>query len=849
MRPFTFLCGAVMMAGLGSSCTSRRATVPTPAPGPVNSQPPGTGVPQPAARQGPAARQDTTPRIRPYTEIIPSSARTDSGVMHVHWVGERLYFEIPDTLLGRDFLMMTSVAATPAGLGAFSASGTVLHQQVLRWERRSDRVLLRKRSYTNVADDGTPVAASVQVNNLEPIIQTFDIRAENGDSSAVVIEVTELYKDDVPAIGPLSNTQRNTYRIRRLDPRRTLIDYARSYPLNVEVRHTLTFDAAEPPSDADASTITVQLQQSLVLLPADPMRPRYADPRVGFFALNQVNFGLDEQKAATQTFIRRWRLEPKDPAAYARGELVEPVKPIVYYVDPATPERWRPWVRRGIEAWLPAFEAAGFRNAILARDPPSESEDPEWNPEDVRYSSIRWVANMTRNAVGPSVSDPRSGEIIDSDVMFFHNHLRSYRNRLLIETAAANPAARTLDMPDTLLGEAIKAVITHEVGHAIGLPHNMIASSAYPVDSLRSPGFTQRWGLTPTIMDYARQNYVAQPGDGNVRFIRMLGPYDLYVINWGYRVIPEERTPEDERAVLNRWIREHDGDPRYRFGPQQGGLPIDPGAQTEDLSDDPVRASGYGIANLKRVVPFLVEWTTTPGEAYADLDELYEETVDMWNLYTGHALSLVGGVHQTLKASDQAGPVFAPATRERQRGAVEFLTREVFATPSWIVPEDLLRRVEHAGAVDRVRQMQANRLNQLLDPGRLQRLIEQEAFDPRSAYRLVDLFDDLRRGIWGELERTGPIEVYRRNLQRAHLERLEYLLTQEPAAPPAQAQAAQRTNVDVSQSDIRALARAQLTELETAARRRAPTTADRVTRYHLEDVAARIAATLRPEGR
>ncbi|HXV85107.1 MAG TPA: zinc-dependent metalloprotease, partial [Gemmatimonadales bacterium] len=679
--------------------------------------------------------------MRAYGDVITAAARTDSGVLQVHWVGERLYFEIPDSLLGRDFLMMTSVAATPAGLGAFAASGSVAQQQVLRWQRRGDRLLLRKRSYANVAQDSTAVAMSVELNNLEPIIQAFEIRARNPDSSASVIEVTELYKEDVPAIGGLSNSQRTSFRIRRLDPRRTLIDYARSYPQNVEVRHTLTYDAGEPPSDAAANTITVQLQQSLVLLPLVPMRPRYADPRVGFFSINQVNFGLDAQKAATQTFIRRWRLEPRDPAAYARGELVEPVKPIVYYLDPATPERWRRWVREGIEAWRPAFEAAGFRNAIIARDPPSPADDPEWSAEDVRYSSIRWVANLTRNAVGPSVSDPRTGEIVDSDVMFFHNHLRSYRNRLLIETGAANPAARTLEIPDTLLGEALKAVITHEVGHAIGLPHNMIASSSYPVDSLRSPSFTQRWGLTPTIMDYARQNYVAQPEDGNVRFVRMLGPYDDYVINWGYRVIPAARTPEDERSTLNRWIRERDGDPRFRYGPQQGGLPIDPSTQTEDLSDDPVRASGYGMANLKRVVPNLVAWTTKPGEDYGELNEIYDETLGMWNTYVGHVLTLVGGVHQTLKASDQPGAVFQAAPRERQRAAVDFLVREVFTTPTWLMPEDILRRIEHAGAVDRLRQTQASRLNQLLEPGRLQRLIEQEAFDPRGAYRLVDLFD------------------------------------------------------------------------------------------------------------
>lgn len=827
---------AVLAVGL-VACSGGRAAAPaSAAPTPSNQ----------AAAPRPAQRADTAPpRIRRYSEVITRAARTDSGVIHVHWVGERLFFEIPDSLLGRDFLMTTSIAATPAGLGAFSASGTVTQEQVLRWVRHGDRVLLRRASYTNIASDSTPVARSVRANNLEPIVFTFDIRALNADSSTVVLEVTDFYKDDVPAISPLGTEARTRYRVRRLDPRRTLIDYARSYPLNVEVRHTLTFDAGEPPSDADAGTITVQLQQSLVLLPAVPMRPRYADPRVGWFGLTRVNFGLDEQKAASQRFIQRWRLEPKDPAAYARGELVEPVKPIVYYLDPATPERWRPWVRSGIEAWQPAFEAAGFKNAILARDPPSPAEDPEWSPEDVRYSSIRWAANLTRNAVGPSVADPRTGEIIDSDVIFFHNHLRSYRNRLLIETGAANPAARTLDMPDSLLGEAIKAVITHEVGHAIGLPHNMIASSAYPVDSLRSPGFTRRWGLTPTIMDYARQNYVAQPGDGDVRFIRMLGPYDLYVVNWGYRVLPDAATSEAERPVLDRWIREHDGDPRYRFGPQQGA-PVDPNTQTEDLGDDPVRASGYGIANLKRVVPSLVQWTTKPREDYGDLSEVYGELVGMWNLYTGHVQTLVGGVHMTLKASDQPGPVFVPVPRERQRAAVQFLAREVFATPAWLVPEDILRRIEHAGAVDRVRQLQATRLNQLLEPGRMQRLIEQEAFAAQGAYRLVDLFDDLRRGVWAELDGGAAIDVYRRNLQRAYIERLEYLLTQEPPAPPPQVQGLARNPVDVSQSDIRALARAQLSEIEAAARRRLAATRDRVTRYHLADVAARIAGILRP---
>jgi hypothetical protein len=829
-------------------------------------QPPQTQPPQqpnPAAQPGGQAGQQgqgqQPRRPRPYAQVITNRAVSDPGGITVHRVDDRHYFEVPDSLTRRDFLLVTRVASVPTNFGGFTSAGTSLQNRVVRFERETDRVILRSLGVDAYADDSLPIAQSVAVNNFGPVLAAFPIQAFGRDSATYVIDVTEFFAGDTPGISGLNAAARRQYQVRRFDPARSYISTVKSFPLNIEVRHVQTFDAAEPPSDRTGGTISIEMRQSVVLLPKQPMRPRYADERIGFMTVERVNYGLDEQKAATQRFIRRWRLEPKDPAAYARGELVEPVKPIVYYLDPATPAKWRPYVRAGIEDWQKPFEVAGYKNAVQAKDPPTPEQDPDWDPEDIRYSVVRWAASTVRNAVGPSTADPRTGEIIESDITWYHNHMRSYRNRLMIETGAANAAARSLEIPEELMGETMRKVITHEVGHALGLPHNMIASSSFPVDSLRKASFTRKYGVSATIMDYARQNYIAQPGDGlePKDFIRRLGPFDDYVINWGYRTLPQAATPEAERPILNAWYVDQKGPMAYRYVPQGLGS-MDPRVQTEDMSDNPVRASGYAVANLKRVVPNLVTWIAKPGRDYEDLEEIYTETIGMWSQYMGHVITLIGGVNVDLKTGEQAGPVYHPVAKAKQKEALQFLADNVVRTPSWLAPEDILSRIGPPSGGGAIATRQANVITQLLDSRRLTRLAESERLNEADAYELAEYLGDVRRVVWGTPGTGASPDANRRMMQRVYLERLDALIS--PPPPPAaaqggpggggggppQQQGALLAAPNVPRTDLPALARSQVRAIREDARRAATSSPAGVLRAHWQDIADRADAILEP---
>ena len=802
-------------------------------------QDPPQSPPAGAGGQERPGRPEQQPEIKPFDKVITKDAKSDEGIFNIHTVKEKVYYEIPKTELGKEFLWVSQIAKTTLGVGY---GGQAAGNRVVKWERKGNRILLRNVSYEVVADPRLPVSRAVQAANNDTIIMAFNIEALGKEDSAV-IDVSKLFTTEVTEF-----SARTRLRARGFDATRSFIEKTKSFPNNIEVEVSQTYTS--PPEATPVgggggpapvpnpfaqgmragTNATVVMHYSMVKLPEKPMMPRIFDERVGYFTIRQTDYGIDEQRAPQRTYITRWRLEKKDPNA----EISEPIKPIVYYVDPATPTKWVSWIKKGIEDWQPAFEAAGFKNAIIAREAPSKAEDPNWDPEDARYSCIRYLPSTIENASGPHVSDPRTGEILESDIQYYHNVMNLQRDWYFLQVGPLDARAKKLPLPDDLMGRLVEYVVAHEVGHTLGFQHNMKASALYPVEKVRDPQWLKTMGHTPTLMDYSRFNYVAQPED-NIPLedlIPKIGPYDKWATMWGYKPIPGARTAEEEKKTLDEWAREQDTKPYLRFSTADS-RGSDPGENTEAVGDaDAIVATGLGIKNLKRVADMLLPATSHPGEPYDDLEELYGRMLGQWATELNHVAGLVGGFNSQQKHAGQEGVRFTIVPKERQAAAVRFLNENAFATPSWAVRPEILRRIEVVGALARVNAAQERVLNSLLNNTRFDRLVEQEALDGVASYKPADFLFDVRKGIWSELD-AGPvrIDVYRRNLQNSYLDLLSAKLNGRPAVT----------------DDYRALIRAELRDLNTAITTAQARATDRQTRAHLADAKDQIAKALDPK--
>ena len=832
-----------------------------------------TATPPTANTASPTAAGPPRVAIKPYREVITKAAKTSKGLFTAHQIDDKYYLEIADSLLGREFMAITRIAKAPTGAGY---GGELANRQVLRWERGPDkRLLLRVVSYINVGTAGgdtLPISQAVRNSNVEPIAAAFDIRAIRKDSSSV-IDVTDFFRNDNQVVS-LTPTTKFRYRITTAAADRSFIQTVKSYPINTEVRVVRTFNVnttPTPPSPVpsplptvalpggnDAGAVTMEINTSMILLPKVPMRKRLFDSRVGYFANTYTVYDDNSQRTEDETFAVRWRLEPKNDADAERqkkGELIEPKKPIVYYIDPATPTKWRPFLKAGVADWQKAFEKAGWKNAVMAKD--WDRADTTLSLEDARYSVIRYFASDIENAYGPNVNDPRSGEIIESHIGWYHNVMNLLRKWYVVQGAAVDVRARKPKFDDELMGQLVRFVSSHEVGHTLGLRHNFGSSHATPVEKLRDKAFIAQNGHTASIMDYARFNYVAQPEDGITDLFPRIGTYDVWAVEWGYKPIYDTKDATADKLVLNEMVKSHEKDPRYWFGTEIN--PMDPRSQSEDLGDNAMKASEYGIKNLKRIMPNLPEWTREEAEDYDKLREMHGEIVSQFRRYMGHVTKYVGGIYETPRTYDQTGlTVYEPTPRALQKEAISFLNAQLFQTPTWLLDPKILPLVRPDQGIDYIRTLQETTLNSLTDVGRLSRLIETgtgvlgQTTTP--GYSLIEFMTDLQNGIFKELTTNKPVDLFRRNLQKVYAEKLIAVLNTPPSSGGAATPfggAGFRFNpgpvTDIRKSDIMSVVRGQLVSLQRSIGAAIPRQTDTMSRYHLADLQARIQQALDPK--
>ncbi len=789
--------------------------------------PPKTETPTPK-------KEPETKGPKAYNQVITNKAKSSKGFIQVHKLDNKYFFEIPDSIMNRDLLVVNRISQSAADnrKGFTGYAGDIIGSNVIRFENGpNDKVFIRSISFSERSNDSTGMYISVQKSNLQTIIAAFDIKAYKADSVSKfrnsVIDITDFVNGDNNLLF-FSEAAKKNLTLGMYYSDRSYIDTVKAFPINVEIKTVKTY-AHKPASGTETprDPFTYELNSSIVLLPAKPMKSRYADPRVGYFTRSYTDFDKNPQGVERVSMITRWRLEPKeeDMEKYKNGELVEPKKPIVFYIDPSTPKKWVPYLIQGVNDWQSAFEKAGFKNAIFALEAP---DNPEWSLEDARHSAIVYKPSTIPNASGPHIHDPRSGEIIESHINWYHNVMELLRNWYFIQTAAVDPRARTLNFDDELMGQLIRFVSSHEVGHTLGLRHNFGSSATVPVEKLRDKKWVEANGHTPSIMDYARFNFIAQPEDNITEkgLFPRIGIYDDWSIDWGYRYYPQFETAQDEVSYLNKLVIDKlASDIRYTFGGETD--PNDPRNQNEDLGDNAMKASFYGIKNLKRILPNLLEWTKEPDKDYTAAARMYGEVVTQFNRYMGHVAKNIGGIYTTPKKVEQEGDVIEFVNAKTQLEALNFLNEQLFATPMWLVDKNLINKAMINPTVN-IGNVQRSVINRLISKFTFDKMILDETLNGKKAFTAMQMLDIMKRKVWAELQGGKPVDTYRRNLQKIYVDALAAVLQSDPTQ-----------GNKITTSDAAGIARVHLSQLRTEIAR-AQSSATGITKAHYTDLTAQI---------
>lgn len=783
-------------------------------------------------------------KIQPFEKVITSKAVSDEGIITVHKVEDKYYFEIPDKALKKEFLVVTRLtkAGAEMRMGTVGYAGDQISQNVISFEKGpNDKVFLRSISYVDYAKDSTSAMyKTVMRNNVNSIEQAFDIKAFGKEKNSTVIDITDFINADNDVVS-FDTRFKKGFRVGAFQKDKSYVNFVKSFPTNIEINTTKTYNRsageASPipgaPKPEVSGNYTVEVNSSIILLPENKMQARYFDPRVGYFTVGYTDFDENPQGVERVSLVKRWRLEPKakDLEKYKRGELVEPEKPIVFYIDPLTPKKWIPYLIQGVNDWQKAFEKAGFKNAIYAKVP-NAKEDPEWSLEDARFSAIVYKPSDVPNASGPSIADPRTGEILESHINWYHNVMKLLNDWYFVQASPNDPRARKVDFDDELMGQLIRFVSSHEVGHTLGLRHNFGSSSTVPVENLRNKAWLKANGHTPSIMDYARFNYVAQPEDnvGEAGLMPRIGDYDDWAIEWGYRRFYNYNSPEKEKAHLNKWVMEKLQNPRLWFGTETN--PYDPRSQSEQVGDNPMIAGKYGVKNLQRIMENIEAWSTKPNEDYSSLNNRFTQVSGQFARYLGHVSKYIGGVKETPKMVEQKGAIYELVSKSEQKEALKFLSENVFTTPNWLLKTSVLTKIDKS-PVEVVENLQKTVLNRVLSEGVLNKLYEGESLDA-NAYAVYDYLQDIKNSIFSELKSSSKIDIYRRNLQKNFV---ETLIARTQASKPSTGRNAENVS---DNSDVKSLTRGVLREIKADASKKAQNAQDAVTKYHLEDLVYRI---------